>query len=171
MIYYCKAGDQEFRLEVITDSTGNTTVKLPDGREWAVDFTRVIGNKHYSMLVDNKSHVVYMNTREGTDYQVSIDGQPYSISVETERQHRFASLTQASAIESGEIKIKAPMPGLVTIVGVKPGDQVEQGQRIIVLEAMKMENELKAPRQGVIKEILVSAGQTVEQNKVLLILE
>ena len=67
--------------------------------------------------------------------------------------------------------IKAPMPGLILEVNVKEGDEVKEGDYLLVLEAMKMENALTAPRDAVIKSISVEKGQTVEKNQLLIEME
>jgi propionyl-CoA carboxylase alpha chain len=69
--------------------------------------------------------------------------------------------------ESGEISIKAPMPGLIVAIPVTEGQQVSAGQTVAVLESMKMQNELKTPRDGTVQRVSVAAGERVEQNKVL----
>ena len=66
---------------------------------------------------------------------------------------------------------KAPMPGLILDVQVKEGDEVKEGDYLLVLEAMKMENTLTAPRDGVVKSITVSKGQTVDKNRLLIEME
>jgi acetyl/propionyl-CoA carboxylase alpha subunit len=68
---------------------------------------------------------------------------------------------------SGDGRVKAPIPGLVTRVLVEPGATVETGQALLILEAMKMENEIRAPFDGVVTSIPVTAGQTVARNQVL----
>lgn len=67
--------------------------------------------------------------------------------------------------------IKAPMPGLILEVNVQEGDQVTEGQYLLVLEAMKMENTLTAPRDGVVKSISVQKGDTVDKNELLIEME
>jgi biotin carboxyl carrier protein len=171
MIYYTRINNHELRLEINTDADGNTSVKMPDGRELGLQLTPVMGSSMYSLLVDNYSHEVYLSKDEEGGLSVTLDGLEYGVSLETERQHRFSTLANAARVDTGEINIKSPMPGLVTIVGVEQGSTVEQGQRLLVLEAMKMENEIRAPRAGIIKTVNVQKGQTVEQNKVLLVLE
>ena len=76
--------------------------------------------------------------------------------------------TAASAKPKGGTKIKSQMPGKIVRVNVKPGDQVKKGQSVIVMEAMKMENEIKSPIDGKIKEIKVTEGQAVETGSELL---
>jgi acetyl/propionyl-CoA carboxylase alpha subunit len=68
---------------------------------------------------------------------------------------------------SGDGRVKAPIPGLITRILVEPGAQVEAGQALLILEAMKMENEIRAPFDGFVSSIPVSAGQTVARNQVL----
>ncbi len=74
-----------------------------------------------------------------------------------------------SATGSGALKdIKAPMPGLILDLKVKPGDEVKKGDVVLILEAMKMENIIKSPGDGVVKEVKVSLKQSVEKNQVLI---
>ncbi len=68
---------------------------------------------------------------------------------------------------SGDGRVKAPIPGMITRVLVSPGQQVEVGQPLLVLEAMKMENEIRAPRQGTVRVLHVAPGQSVSLNEVL----
>ena len=68
---------------------------------------------------------------------------------------------------SGDGRVKAPIPGLVTKVCIERGDQVEAGEPLLVLEAMKMENEITAPRNGTVSELNVSVGQVVALHEVL----
>lgn len=71
---------------------------------------------------------------------------------------------------NGSIKhIKAPMPGLILDLKVKPGDEVKKGDVVLILEAMKMENSIKSPGDGVVKEVKVSLKQSVEKNQVLIL--
>lgn len=172
MLYYTEVDGNQVKLEIYDTTDGLTVVKMPDGREYKVDFEAALGHDLYSLLIENQSHEVHIETNgEPSTYEVSLDGQAYKVKVESERQHRIANLRPKAAVQTGEIQIKAPMPGLVTIVAVEVGQAVEQGQRVAVLEAMKMENELRAVRAGVVKTINVQPGQTVEQNKVLVVLE
>lgn len=172
MLYYSQIGEDRLKVEIVTDPEGATRVMLPDGREMQVDFQPALGEDLFSVLVDNFSHQVHIEPGENRgEYEVTLDGQVYVVNVETERQHRLNSLAPRTNLQSGEVTIKAPMPGLVSIVAVEVGQHVEQGQRICILEAMKMENELRASRAGTVKAVNVQPGQTVEQNKVLVVLE
>ncbi|RIK39109.1 MAG: hypothetical protein DCC55_19095 [Chloroflexi bacterium] len=78
---------------------------------------------------------------------------------------------RAPALPHGELPIKAPISGLIVKVLVEPGDTVEDGQPLVILEAMKMENEIRSLRSGVVKSVTIAAGKRVEQNEVLVVLE
>ena len=80
---------------------------------------------------------------------------------------RLAGAAKGFAPPSGEISIRAPMPGLVVAIPVKLGQKIEKGDVLVVLESMKMENELKAPRAGIVSQVRVQSGQGVEQHQTL----
>jgi pyruvate carboxylase subunit B len=84
-----------------------------------------------------------------------------------ERMRAIKDLTAASAAASGPAPLVAPMPGLVVRVAVQPGDTVNAGQGLVVIEAMKMENELRATTAGVVTGVRVEAGQAVEKGAIL----
>ncbi|HEX2912540.1 MAG TPA: biotin/lipoyl-containing protein [Chloroflexia bacterium] len=172
MLYYSKVESEELKVDLYTDPEGVNHARMEDGREYPVDFIPALGEDLFSLLIGDQSHEIHVEPGEAPgEYEVTLDGQMYRVQVQTEREHRLAALAPTSNVHAGEIPIKAPMPGLVTIVAVEPGQAVEKGQRIAVLEAMKMENELKAPRAGTVKSVNVNPGQTVEQNKVLAVIE
>jgi biotin carboxyl carrier protein len=107
-----------------------------------------------------------------------IDGRPYEIAFDPNLQW-INAYDGAHAVEvrdshqrvarphSGDGRVKAPIPGLLTRVLVEPGANVTAGQTLVVLEAMKMENEIRAPFDGVVTAVPVAAGQTVVRNQVL----
>jgi biotin carboxyl carrier protein len=76
-----------------------------------------------------------------------------------------------AALPDGDLPVLAPIPGLVVKVLVAEGDMVEENQPMVLLEAMKMENELRAQKAGKVKQVRIVAGQRVEQNALLLLLE
>lgn len=104
-------------------------------------------------------------------YTLWIDGWRYEVDAVDERTRAIRAMTAASAAPVGPAPIKAPMPGLVVRVGVAVGDEVAPGQGVVVVEAMKMENELRATAGGRVKAIHASPGQAVEKGTVLVELE
>jgi biotin carboxyl carrier protein len=105
------------------------------------------------------------------NYTVNMRGEQFQVQVEDERARRLNRGRRLPTLPDGELAVTAPIPGLVVKLLVAVGESIEEGQPLVILEAMKMENELRSMRAGVIKEIVAGPGQRVEQNAVLLILE
>jgi biotin carboxyl carrier protein len=96
---------------------------------------------------------------------------PHVLVEATVDARRYRRVGGARAAASGELRVTAPMPGRVVRILAAPGDQVEAGQGLIVIEAMKMENELTAAKAGRVKEVPVSPGQSVEAGRLLMTVE
>ncbi len=103
---------------------------------------------------------------------VSLRGYVYEFDVKTEREQYFARLLRETAGRLPKVtKMSAPMPGLLKTVHVREGDQVVKGQKLFVLEAMKMENDLCAPHDGIASKVATNGGEAVEKGKVLCVVE
>src|SRR5919108_17285 len=103
-------------------------------------------------------------------YRVLVDGRNYHVHLVDERRMRVGGAQSGLQLQ-GRQKVAVPMPGKVIAVLVSEGDTVEKGQGLVIVEAMKMENEVRSPIAGVVKEIKVKAGETVEGGTVLVIVE
>jgi biotin carboxyl carrier protein len=183
MRYVATIGERNAALEL--DENGHLRAVTLDGEALEVDWQPVGGDAlragpgalagHYSLLIGTRSYEVYVRAigDEASDgeqvFEVSVEGQPYVVHVEDERARALAGLAGASH-ERGEAAITAPMPGLVSNVLAAVGQSVERGQTVVVLEAMKMENDLMAPRAGVVRTIHAVKGQTVNQGDVLVVI-
>jgi len=127
----------------------------------------------YSLLLDNKSYEVHVQETERNGYRVMVSSQGYEgyeVQVLDERAYRASQISGAMAGGAGDSAIKAPIPGLVVKVLVEEGTEVVAGQTLVILEAMKMENELRAPKPGVIATIKAKPGNSVNQGDVLVTL-
>jgi acetyl/propionyl-CoA carboxylase alpha subunit len=100
-------------------------------------------------------------------YTLRVDGYRFDVDALDERTRTIRDLTAASAASTGPAPLVAPMPGLVVRVNVQPGDAVVAGQALVVMEAMKMENELRAPSAGTVRTVLVQPGVAVEKGATL----
>jgi biotin carboxyl carrier protein len=138
-------------------------------------------NKEFNVLIDGQTITVRLSdsriNNEDSEWLI-IDGRPYEISVDRdfgwiktnaglypiEVRDRNEALVRP---RSGDGRIKAPIPGLIKRVLISEGDEVKAGQPLLVLEAMKMENEIRAPHHGRVKTINVIHGQAVSQNEIL----
>lgn len=104
-------------------------------------------------------------------YSLSIDGRRYDVEALDERTHAIRQLSAATAAPVGPAPLVAPMPGLIVRVNVTVGDAVKAGQGLVVMEAMKMENELRTASAGVVKAVRVAPGTAVERGAALVELE
>jgi len=165
MKYTAIIHDKPYEIEI-----GANNALLINGEPHNADFRNIEGTTLYSLLLDNVSWEVLVE-RNGDEYRVLIDGELHLVEVQDERTRKLAKAAAKSAGATGDAIIKAPMPGLVRAVTVSVGDAVEAKQGIVILEAMKMENELRVPRAGTVKEIRVKPGDKVEQGQVLVIVK
>lgn len=151
-------------IEVDRGREGHLTVTI-DGTSAAVDVRRTATG--YSLLLDGQ--VVETAVTDGAtrgDLVVHLPGLSLPVTIDANRRRG-----KTAAHADGEQRIVAPMPGRVVRVLVSAGDEVELRQPVIVVEAMKMENELRAPKAGRVKEVAVEAGASVESGRLLLVIE
>ena len=129
----------------------------------------------YSIIIGGKSYQVFarrLNTpeeKDGNTYEIQVAGQRFEVRVEDEHEKAIKG-SIASAHEVSQATIRAPMPGLVLSIALQVGTSVARGQTVVILEAMKMENDLSSPIAGTIKEVRVNQGQTVNQGDVLVVI-
>ena len=140
-----------------------------DGQELLVDLLRV-DSSLYSLLIGGRSYEVDLLEVEDA-FMVLVDGQPFLVEIQDEQERRLRAAVGKEMVRAAKRTVAAPMPGKVVKLLVKPGDAVKAGDGVIVVEAMKMENELKAPAPGTIKEIRVAEGKTVSPGEVLVVIE
>lgn len=143
------------------DGTGETaTLDVSDGTPVR---TLRIGDRVVRVIV---------HAREGKGrYSLDIDGHRYHVEALGERARAIQELAARSAPPAGPAPVIAPMPGLVVRVSVAVGDTVVAGQGVLVMEAMKMENELRASSAATVKAVRVTQGTAVEKGTVLIELE
>lgn len=122
-----------------------------------------LGSRVYRVVADKK--------RGRGRYTLWVDGHRFEVEALDERTRSIRDLSAANAAPAGPAPVLAPMPGLIVRVNVSPGDSVEAGQGVIVMEAMKMENELRATSGGAVRRVLVSPGTAVEKGALLLEME
>jgi biotin carboxyl carrier protein len=138
---------------------------LPFGK--AVSATMVEGGV-LSLLIDGKSYEIRRDQQSG---QTEIRLGEESFLVEVRDPRSLRARRGAGAATDGPKKITAPMPGKVIRILAPEGTQVEAGQGVLVIEAMKMQNELKSPKAGIVKKIMAREGATVNPGDALAIVE
>jgi len=167
MAYIAKLGERTYNVE-IEEVDEHLYRVVVDGSELLVD-GRKTGRTNYSLIIDKRSFEVDVDVTED-EYRVLADGRSYHVRLVDERKLRLGGLQSGIELH-GRQQIAVPMPGKIVAVLVAQGDRVEKGQGLVIVEAMKMENEVRSPITGEVKEIRIKAGETVEAGKVLLVVE
>ena len=136
-----------------------------DGESFMVDSIS-LGDSSLGLIYNNKSY--HVELEEGL---VSIDGSAFEVDVVDTRSHRLMESKALLGGDIGKAKIVSPMPGKVVTVLVKDGQEVKEGDGLMVIEAMKMENEVKSPKDGVVRDLKAEDEMTVDGSEVLCIIE
>jgi acetyl/propionyl-CoA carboxylase alpha subunit len=154
------------KRRVKTDGRSPRTEVTIDGASYEVDWVRVRDGV-ISLMVGGRSHTVQVARRDG-GVDVQLEGRQFSFDTGS-RDGDSAVAAGASAGAGGTIK--APMPGNVVKVMVAEGDEVSVGTSLVVVEAMKMENEVKSPVDGVVRTVSVAAGDSVGTTEAMIEIE
>ncbi len=163
-------------MKYIVTIAGNTFEVEIEGREVRLDGrpldARMLHQSGSMMLLQMEGVSRLMALVPGENgWTVHHRGETWHAAVLDERTQRLESLTAAARSESRGEVVRAPMPGLVLRLEVGEGSRVEPGTGVLVLEAMKMENEIKAASRGVVTKVLVAAGSPVEKGAPLVEIE
>jgi biotin carboxyl carrier protein len=166
MKYYVRVGDEE--IEVVHDG-GEIRV---DGATFEAHLAEVEGTPVRMLSVGDEVHriIVRRGATRGR-YTIWVDGFRHEVEALDERMRAIREFAGATAGPSGPAPLLAPMPGMVVRVQVQVGDAVQPGQGLVVMEAMKMENELRATAAATVKAVVVQPGTAVEKGALLIELE
>ncbi len=159
-----KVGDTTFEIHRDADAV----LKL-NGKATEVEYFK-IAPRRYLLRLEGVSYDILAQDEPAPGKEVSmlINGRPVNMEIDDATTLMLRRYADTSATRIHAAVLRAPMPGRISRVMVRKGELVEAGQGLIVLEAMKMENELKSPTAGIIKSILVSETAAVEKNALLI---
>jgi biotin carboxyl carrier protein len=138
-----------------------------DGETVHVDAAKSGKSTIYSIIEDGKQFEVIIDESGAHGFDVLVGGQLFHLQARDERSRLLS--TSAKTVATGPQRIEAEMPGKVVKIAAGVGSPVTEGQGVVILEAMKMENEIKSPIEGVLVEIGVAEGQTVESGALLFV--
>jgi biotin carboxyl carrier protein len=158
---------EQVQVEVEDAADGRLVLTLQEKRH-TVD-ALALPHGAVSLLVDGQVYDVEFDD-VGEEVQVLVRGDVFRVDVADERSLRLRAGAAPLKVE-GRVVLTAPMPGKVVRVLVKQGEKVQEGQGLLVVEAMKMENELKSPKAGTVTEVFAREGSPVEANAKLLTVE
>lgn len=159
-----KASIEQEDFIVEFDSSGKVGEINSKSFEWDVLET---GENSASIIYNGKSYNLVVEDIENGEAIIRINGKKVDVKTRDKMAMLLESMGLNTAAEQKVNQIKAPMPGLVLRILVEPGSQVEKGEGLLVLEAMKMENMIKSPVDAVVSSIPIQLGQAVDKNQVL----
>jgi len=163
--YYVQWAGEDRIVEIRQGETGLEV--LVDGKPHPADVTAVEGGDLLNLLVDGQS-VTYAARFENGAAMLSFHDREVRVPIEDERGRMARLATGGRGDRSGsDSDVKSVMPGIVKEILVAAEEAVEAGQALLILEAMKMENEIRAPRAGAVGEIHVAPGEAVEKGALL----
>lgn len=167
MKYYVSIGGNEFEIEL--SDRGEGLEGRFNGKRCRVDYAEIEEGAKYSVIVDGESfNVSVHHTEDGED--LIFAGHLFHAQVMDERERGARALEDARAVKGPQV-VKSVMPGIVRKVFVAKGDEVKAGAPLLILEAMKMENELKSEKDGVVTKVHVAEGQTVNSSDPLVAID
>jgi len=156
-----RSAEVEFRTE------RNKLVVELEGRRLEADFHPLPDGEVYSLLIGGQSHEVRVAPGEAGHLDMTLNGSRLAVEVRHPLEKLLQTVAHAAGAGGAET-IVAPMPGLVVAIKVKPGDVVEAGQAVVVVEAMKMQNELPCRNDGVVQDVFVQERASVSAGQKLL---
>jgi acetyl/propionyl-CoA carboxylase alpha subunit len=173
MYFQAEANNEKYEINVNETRTGWKVALKKTGEDWK-EYSFSKDDYQYiddtiSFLFKNSSYLLDV-TNDGVDYTVYARGAFRTVKIYNEEKILHESLKRGGSMDAGS-DLVSKMPGKIVKIFVKPGDTVPAGEPILVMEAMKMENEMRMDKEVRIKSILVKEGQAVESNVVLVSFE
>jgi len=160
-------GEQEYMVHLTEENQNHFVVDI-DGREHTIDFA-MAGDSVYSIIIDGESHAMEINEK-GDVFDILMDnGDQFAVEVLDEMK-RLMKMRHSAGLEGRQV-IEAQMPGYIWKILVEKGQEVLAGEPLMILVAMKMENEIKAPKDGVVEDLFVEIDQTIVTGDKLAVVE
>ena len=168
MKYYASIGDKEYECTLEAEN-GRLFVTV-EGERYRADLRHIPRSHAYSLLLDGKS---YEFTLHEADEEIELSGGAglFHVRVQDARTHAARAKTAGVRDPGGVRTVRAVMPGIVREVRVQPGGEVAKGDALLILEAMKMQNEIRADHGGTVSHVHIAVGETVDKGAKLVDIE
>ncbi len=170
MYFEAESNGTKYEINVREDRTSWMVGIKPEEKEWVYHTVEKANYKKFDRIINflfkNSSYLVDVDSK-GTDYNVYTRGSFRNLKIFNDEMLLHESLKTGGSISDGN-SLESGMPGKIVKVYVKAGDKVNEGDPLLIMEAMKMENEMRASKDGVVKEVHVKTGQNVEGSTVLI---
>ena len=155
--------DQSVEMEF---SYSLNLLSIKSKKEMPIDLVQ-LGVDHYSLILNGKSHYLTIN-KQPERYEITVDHYTHLVQVQDEMDILLEKFGMQNNTGSRVGEIHAQIPGLVSQLFVKPGDNVDIGQKLLILETMKMENEIDSPITGIVNNIYIKSGDKVEKGELIM---
>jgi biotin carboxyl carrier protein len=167
--FIISVNNKDYTIKTIEGEFSNLIV---GDKLYKIELIKKLNDDVYSFLVNQKVYQVEFDY-DNKNLDILLNGFTYSIEIKDSTYHllqKFLNNSTKNKISGAGI-VKAPMPGLIVKVFVHPGMNVIEGDKLLIMEAMKMENILKSTISGIVKEVRVIEGNTVEKDNILIVIE
>lgn len=164
-----KALIEDLELNLTVEKTSDGFAVQVDDTNHMIDCRR-LSPFSYSLIINNKSHYLSLTEKDG-GYRITLDQQSYCVQLQDETEILLEKFGLNSTAEGSSQNIISPIPGLVKQIFVRPGDPVQPNDKLLILEAMKMENEILSTRSGRVGEIFAEIGMSKNKGDILLRIE
>jgi pyruvate carboxylase subunit B len=171
MKYQAEIENRKYEIELVDENH-----LLINGEKVWFNLQQGSKPEHFSLILGGKSHQLWIengeieNTHSASSLRVHLHGFDYEVNVDDERSLRLKEFASLDTSTEAAGQVSAPMPGLVVKLLVEVGQQIKKGQGVVIVEAMKMENEIRSPVTGMVKDIRVDERQAVEKGEVLAVI-
>jgi biotin carboxyl carrier protein len=133
---------------------------------------QILGNNTYLIRINNSIYEVSVKQVNNEKFSFLVNGNKIDLVARSELEERANKIMEAAKSSlSSTVEVNAPMPGMILKINKNNGEEINQGESVLILEAMKMENDLKSPSTGKIKKLFVSEGNAVEKGDLLFSIE
>ncbi|MBM4406517.1 MAG: acetyl-CoA carboxylase biotin carboxyl carrier protein subunit [Chloroflexi bacterium] len=153
-------------FDVVLEKSGDRVIVKSGDKSWSADLKRFQGTNLVSLILDNTS-LEFLISKQDDTYNVQRGTDLYAVKVKSSWANAKTGFG-AHEGESGEVSVDSPLTGVIVRIEVEKGKEVAKGDVLLVVEAMKMQNEIKAPKAGVVKAVKVKPGQKVTMRQSLL---
>lgn len=158
-------GEHKYEINIISKNE-----VILSGIKYQINLSK-LKNDLFQLSIDGKQHQLYTTEIDTGLFQSHISGEDFTIQLQTKLEAEANKLLKKNDNSNSKMKITAPMNGLIVKVNKQVGDMVELGESLLILEAMKMENEIKSLSKGVIKTNNCKVGESVDKGELLFIIE
>lgn len=162
---------------IVTVNGYKKDIRFLDGNEIFINDVKhryellKLSSDSYLLKLDNSFYEIPSEIKKNGKSLITVGGENFEVVVRSYLQEKAAGIIEQKNKSVHGMEVKAPMPGMIVKIKTTEGSRVEQGDAVLILEAMKMENEVRSPSGGILKKLYIKVGETVEKGTTLFLIE